>query len=64
MFTGQEDHEFTFEDGAVLTKKWRDNIHGEKKGGYFSKKAITQLLEQVNCVGIRIYYGNLLNSEE
>lgn len=57
MFTGQEDHEISFEDAAVLTKRFRDNNSGEYKGGYFSKKAIQKLLNQDNCVGIKIYFA-------
>ena len=57
MFTGHEDQEVSFEDGAVLTARWREENPGAKKGGYFSRDSINELLAQDDCVGIRIYYA-------
>jgi len=62
-FTGEENHEISFEDAAELTKNYRDQMSLEgKKGGYFSRSGILSLLEQDGCVGIRYYYG--LTTEE
>lgn len=58
MFTGSEDHAISFNSAGELTKRYRANNPDEIKGEYFSKKAINQLLNQTNCVGIRIYFGN------
>ncbi|MEN9582473.1 MAG: hypothetical protein RL641_427 [Candidatus Parcubacteria bacterium] len=58
MFTGHENHEISFATGAALTKRYRDNNPGSRKGGYFSKDAILELLDQENCVGMRVYYAN------
>lgn len=57
-FTGHEDHEISFNDAAILTKRYRDQMSsGDCKGGYFSRDAIESLLAQDGCVGIRYYYG-------
>jgi hypothetical protein len=61
MFTGEEDHAISFDNAKVLTKAYRDNNPNQVKGGYFSKKAINSLLDQPDCVGIRIYFGNDVN---
>jgi hypothetical protein len=58
MFTGEENHWITFEKGAESTKRYRVNHPHEIKGGYFSKQCIQDLLDQPDCVGIRIYFGN------
>ena len=57
MFTGHEDQEISFEDGAVLTKRWRTANPTARLAGYFSKDAINKLLEQTDNVGVRIYYA-------
>jgi hypothetical protein len=58
MFTGNEDHEITITEGGKMTRKYRSTIQpGEKLGGYFSQKALNDLLNQQGCVGIRYYYG-------
>jgi len=65
-FTGNEDHKIDIEDGAILTRRYRDEmelgieeeeIEDYCLGGYFSKAAIQTLLAQRDCVGIRVYYG-------
>jgi hypothetical protein len=61
MFTGEEDHEIPFEEGAEYTAQFRKNNPDKKKGGYFSKSAITKLLSQDECVGLRIYFAEYEN---
>ncbi len=57
-FTGNENHEISFEDGAALTKKYHDEApSGALKALFFGKDAIQQLLDQDGSVGIRIYFG-------
>ena len=57
-FTGHEDQKIKFEDGAELTKRYRDNNpSGCQLGEYFSKDSILELLNQPGCVGIRVYFG-------
>jgi hypothetical protein len=57
MATGNEDHDITFDNAAVMTAAYRDKNPGEILGGYFGEKAILEILSQKECVGIRYYYG-------
>ena len=60
MFTGTEDNEISYNDAALLTQNYRDaQAPGSSyvKGEYFSKASLESILDQSNCVGIRIYYG-------
>lgn len=59
MFTGTENNEISYEGAAVLTENYRDAHSGSEyvKGEYFSKASIQAILDQTNCVGIRVYYG-------
>ncbi len=57
-FTGNEDHSINLTEAAALTKAYRDSIPaGETIAHCFGKKAILDLLNQPDCVGLRIYYG-------
>lgn len=56
-FTGNEIHTITLADASNLTKTHRDNNPLEVKGFYYSKSAIEEILNQPECVGIRIYFG-------
>ena len=57
-FTGQENQQIPLSQAKVLTAAFRHaNPPGVKIGGYFSNNAIQSVITQVNCVGIRYYYG-------
>lgn len=56
-FTGEENHDITLNEAAELTANYRNEHPASILGEYFSKKAIIDILEQSNCVGIRIYFG-------
>ncbi len=62
-FTGQEDHSISLHDAAVLTARYRASHPGGVKGLYYSKAAILDILNQTDCVGIRIYLGEDTNGE-
>lgn len=55
-FTGKEDHSITLVKANQFTATYREE-EGEDAflGGYFSKDAISHMLGQEDCVGIRIY---------
>lgn len=56
--TGQEDHDIDLASAARYTSNYRHTISvDEKKGGYFGKSALLELLAQERCVGLRYYYG-------
>jgi len=61
-FTGNEKHDISLEDATRLTRNYR-NIAGDNSflGAYFGKAAIQKILDQEQCVGIRIY--NAVNDE-
>jgi hypothetical protein len=61
-FTGNENHDIKLEDAVRLTRNYRD-IAGEDsfRAGYFGRNAIQKILDQQQCVGIRIY--NAVNDE-
>ena len=58
-FTGQENHEISLQEASKMTKRYRDNqqTEGYIKSEYFGQEAIKAILQQENCVGIRIYYA-------
>lgn len=61
-FTGNEDHEITLTAASAMTKNYRDTIStGDTIAHYLGRDAIEGILDQSDCVGIRIYYG--LDSE-
>jgi hypothetical protein len=56
VFTGNEDHSISLEEAARLTKNYRESPGaGAFLGGYVSKSAILNILNQESCTGIRIY---------
>ena len=60
MFTGTENHEISLEDASILTERYRNQFSSTQlfiKGEFFGKQAIQNLINEPNCVGIRIYYG-------
>jgi len=63
MFTGNEEQEISFEEGALLTAKWRTNYPRAFKAGYISLDSIKSIIDQPDCVGIRIYFGQTPNDE-
>jgi hypothetical protein len=58
MFTGHENHFVTLAEASRLTRAYRERA-GENapKGGYFSRRIFGLILDQQDCVGIRIYFG-------
>lgn len=57
-FTGKEEHQITLEEAKKLIQNYKNKQTGEEiKAHYFGKEALLKLLDQVGCVGIRIYYA-------
>jgi hypothetical protein len=63
-FTGNENHQISLQDAAELTANFR-NSHpiGTTIGLFYGKATIQSILNQPNCVGIRIYYAQDANNE-
>ena len=54
--TGNENHDISLNDAAIITKAYRDSAGADAiLGVYFGKTAISDIVAQKNCVGIRIY---------
>ena len=55
-FTGEEDHGISLEEAAKLTENFRESMStGMILGGFFGKTALSDILKQDECVGMRIY---------
>lgn len=55
---GSEGHDISLSEAADLTRNYRKTAsHGSITGESFGRKAIQDLLDQSDCVGIRVYYG-------
>ena len=54
-FTGNEDHSISLNDATGFTARYRETMGTDFLGGFFGKSAISEILNQTGCVGIRIY---------
>jgi hypothetical protein len=57
-FDGKEGGEITLETASSWTENYRNQmVSGDLKGHFFGKDHFNAILEQTDCVGIRIYNG-------
>lgn len=57
-FNGTEASQVTLTEASDWTKNFRNTItSGETLGHFFGKDIINAILNQSECMGIRIYYG-------
>jgi hypothetical protein len=56
-FDGNEGTMITLNDGAVLTRNYRNTNPGKSLGMFFGKEKLLELLNQPECMGIRVYFG-------
>jgi len=57
-FDGNEGKVVSLEEAAIWTANYRNSIQpGETIAHFIGKNKLLELLEQENCVGVRIYYG-------
>jgi len=57
-FDGKEGEEITLESASSWTENYRNQmVSGDLKGHFFGKDHFNAILEQTDCVGIRIYNG-------
>ncbi len=57
-YGGDEPHDIILKDASSLTQKYKSSVPaGSIRGIYFGKNAVTDILNQKDCVGLRIYYG-------
>jgi hypothetical protein len=56
-FNGSEGTFIDLNEGAGLTKSYRNNHRNKKIAQFFGKDKLLELLNQTDAVGIRIYFG-------
>ena len=57
-FTGKESEKVTLQEAANWTANYRATIkEGEILSHFYGKNNLTEILEQKDCQGIRIYHG-------
>lgn len=57
MFTGEEKTQISLEEFKGGTIKYRSGEKGAPRAFFYSKAAITELLNQNGAVGMRVYYA-------
>lgn len=56
-FNGTEGGEITLNEASAMTLNYRRNNPNEILAHFFGRDILTELLNQPECVGIRMYYG-------
>lgn len=57
-FTGNEDQSISLAEAAQMTAAYRNSVEPDAiKGCYFSKDALSSVLQQTDCVGVRMYFA-------
>ncbi len=63
MFTGTEDHSISLTLAEQMMSRFQESNPFDSYAWYFSREAISGLLSQEECVGIRIYGGRDVNGK-
>lgn len=56
-FNGTEGGAISLSDGAAMTANFRRQNPNQIIARFFGREILEQLLDQENCMGIRMYYG-------
>jgi hypothetical protein len=57
-FNGNEGEFITLEEGAAMTARFRSSVQpGTVIGQFVGREKLMQILNQPNCMGVRLYYG-------
>lgn len=56
-FNGSEGSKISVREGGDMTANYRTANPGERKGHFFGRDLLMEILEQEGCMGIRMYYG-------
>lgn len=56
-FNGNEGTFIQLGTASDWTKKYRDENEGQAKGIFYGKAKLNELLNQTDCVGIRVYFA-------
>lgn len=63
-FNGNEGGFISLEDGADMTRRYRDENPNEVLGHFYGINKLNKLLKQEGAVGIRMYHGIDENGEK
>lgn len=63
-FDGTEGAAIPLKTGGEMTAKYRGNNPGDRKGHFFGKDILRQILTQEGCMGIRMYYAENADGEK
>ena len=56
-FNGNESEVITLQEGIDWTTNYRNANPNETKAHFFGKEKLQDILDQADCVGIRMYYA-------
>ncbi len=56
-FDPNHNHSITLTEAGNMTEAFRVSNPTEKIGGFFGKKAIQDILDQTDCVGLKFYFA-------
>src|SRR4051812_39537894 len=57
-FTGNEEHSISLATASAMTKNYRDTVSANATiAHYFGKSELQSVLNQSDCVGLRMYYA-------
>ncbi len=59
MFDGNEGTVISKATASAMNAAWRAKHKGEVKGVFYGKNKLKDILDQTDCVGIRIYFSEL-----
>jgi hypothetical protein len=62
-FNGKEGGLISLQDGAAMTARYRANFPTQIKARFFGKELLTQILNQPQAMGIRMYFAQNANNE-
>lgn len=63
-FNGNEGEPISLKLGGTMTAKYRNNNVGARKGHFFGRNILNQILDQEGCMGIRMYYAENEDGEK
>jgi len=63
-FNGTEGEFITLAEGGEMTKAWREGDNGSTKAVFFGRDKLIEILNQEDCVGIRMYFGKNEDNEK
>ena len=63
-FNGTEGEFITLAEGGAMTKAWREGECGPANAVFFGREKLMAILDQADCMGIRMYFGENEDKEK